>query len=466
MLSISFRNRIALYYSITVAALVFLLLAVIFFIVKAGVYNDLDQDLTKEMDDLLTEITITGNGFSVIPEEWHEKEHNTLDINPIFIQFTTASGELFDRSPNLKQSTLLFRKTGSGRIFYDSTLSGKQVRQAQLPVTWKNNIVGYILVAAPLEDATAVLQNLEKAILIAYPLLLLILFSIASLLAGRSIRPVNDIIYTARKISHESLSSRIPFPKHKDELYSLSQTINDLLSRIENAVIREKQFTSHASHELRTPLAVIKGTLEVLIRKKRNEEEMVETVRDAINELDRVNLSVDQLLLLARFESQKEAAKIESISLNAAFLEVISRYSSIIKDREIQLNCLIGSNVYVMADTYLLSIILDNLISNAIKYSDRGAHVDIQTRIIAGTTALEIRDSGIGIASDELEKIFSPFYRSDAESHISVKGSGLGLSIVKRICQLLDVQIQLESQLNEGTKVTLIFSSIISENQN
>lgn len=91
--------------------------------------------------------------------------------------------------------------------------------------------------------------------------------------------------------------------------------------------------------------------------------------------------------------------------------------------------------------------------------------MDIQTRIITGKTALEIRDSGIGIASDELEKIFSPFYRSNAESHISVKGSGLGLSIVKRICELLDVQVQIESQLNEGTKVTLIFSSIISENQ-
>ena len=466
MPSISFRNRIALYYSITVAALVFLLLAVIFFIVKAGVYNDLDQDLTKEMDDLLTEITVTRNGFSVVPEEWHEKEHNTLDINPIFIQFTDTSGRLFDRSPNLKLSRLLFRKTGSGRTFFDSTLNGKQVRQAQLPVTFKNKAVGYILVATPLESVTTVLNNLKKVIFIAYPLLLLILFSVARLLAGRSIRPVNEIIHAARRISHESLSSRIPFPTYKDELYTLSLTINDLLSRIENAVIREKQFTSHASHELRTPLAVIKGTLEVLIRKKRTEDELIDTVKYAISELDRINQLVDQLLLLARFESQKEAAKIESISLNAVFLEVISRYSPSIKEKKIQLNCVIEPRAYVMADNYLLSIVLDNLISNAIKYSDTGAHLDIQTKTGAETVVLEITDSGIGIAAEELEKIFSPFYRSDAESHISVKGSGLGLSIVKRICELLNVQIDIKSQVDKGTHVTLTFNKITAENQN
>lgn len=465
MPSISFRNRIALYYSITVAALVFLLLALIFFIVRASVYSDLDQDLTKELDDLLTEITVTANGFSVIPEEWHEKEHNTLDINPIFIQFTDTTGRLFDRSPNLKLSRLLFRITGSGRTFFDSTLNGKQVRQAQLPVTFKNKTVGHILVATPLESSTAVLNNLKKVIFIAYPLLLIILFSVARILAGRSIRPVNEIIRAARKISHESLSSRIPFPTRNDELYTLALTINNLLSRIEDAVVREKQFTSHASHELRTPLAVIKGTLEVLIRKKRTEEELVNTVRDAIRELDRINQLVDQLLLLARYESQKEAAKIESISLNAIFLDVISRYSPGIKGKQIQLNCVIEPGTYVMADNYLLSIVLDNLIANAIKYSDNGAHLDIQAKTVAETIALEISDTGIGIAAEELEKIFAPFYRSGAESNTSVKGSGLGLSIVKRICELLNVQLTIKSQLKKGTRVNLIFSSTKAGNQ-
>lgn len=454
MVPISFRNRIALYYSVTTAALVFVVFAVIFVIVKAGVYSDIDHDLQKEIDDLFTEIKITGNGFNVEQEEWYEKEHNTLNVNPIFIQFTDNAGQMRDRSPNLKKSQLKYSGPAEEKFFYNALLDSIRVRQAQVPVYSNGKTIGYMLVAAPLEDAEFVLTSLKRVLFIAYPLLLALLFSIARLLAGRSITPVKDIIDTARKISHENLSDRIPYPQNRDELYTLSKTINNLLDRIEKAVLREKQFTSDASHELRTPVAVIKGTLEVLIRKPRSQEEFHEKIKFCIAEMDRINLLVDQLLLLARFETQKQAVNIEEINMNAALLDVISRHSQPLKDKNIVLTTAIDPAMHVGADNYLLAIVLDNVISNAIKYSGHGGALAISGK----DKTLEISDSGIGIAAEDLEKVFSPFYRSRAEDHAATKGSGLGLSIAKRICELLEVEISIRSELHKGTTVQLQFA--------
>ncbi len=271
---ISFKNRIALYFSISTALLVFIVFVVIYVIVKSGVYRDIDNDLDNEVKVLFNEINVTSSGFSIADEEWEEKEHNTLDINPIFIQFRNAKGISLIKSPNLKGVNLEFNNlTEKNGLYYNTFLNGSAVRQFQIPVYYKTRIVGHIIVATPLEDVAQLLKNLRKTLFIAYPAILMVLFSIARIMAGRSIKPVMGIIDTTEKITQENLDSRIPLPHNKDELYTLSKTINALLNRIENAVIREKQFTSDASHELRTPLAVIKGTLEVLIRKPRDREE-------------------------------------------------------------------------------------------------------------------------------------------------------------------------------------------------
>ena len=132
-----------------------------------------------------------------------------------------------------------------------------------------------------LEDFEIVLI-LKNILLISFPIILILLFLIARFFAGKSIQPIRTVIETSNKITKDNLQTRIPLPQNKDELYILSQNINNLLDRIENAIEREKQFTSDASHELRTPLAVIKGTMEVLIRKPRNQQEYEDKIQFCI----------------------------------------------------------------------------------------------------------------------------------------------------------------------------------------
>ena len=315
MESFSYRNRIAFYYIITTALMISVVFTVIYFIVKESVYRHIENDIASEKIKLFEEISINENGFFLIDkDEWEEKEHNTLDVNPIFIQFTNSEGKMFDKSPNLKNAQLLFHKSEEGLpLYFNAKLNQILIRQSQIDVTYNEKRVGYLIIAMSLEDANLVLRNLRYILLVTFPLVLGILFLVARFIVGRSIEPVKTIIETSNKITKDNLNTRISLPENKDELYELSETINNLLNRIEKAIEREKQFTSDASHELRTPLAIIKGTLEVLIRKPREKQEYEDKINFCISEVDRVNKLVDELLLLARFENEKQNIKSESI---------------------------------------------------------------------------------------------------------------------------------------------------------
>jgi len=243
-------------------------------------------------------------------------------------------GVFIEKSPNLKRYSLPFY-SNNNNVFFDSRLANKTIRQIKVPIYSKTKTIGYLLVAMSLEDASLVLDNLSKVLVVAYPLILMVLFLIARLIAVSSIKPISAIIETSNSITKDNLKARIPYPQNQDELYVLSKTINHLLDRIEVTIEREKQFTSDASHELRTPLTVIKGTLEVLVRKPRAQAEYEDKINFCITEVDRLNHLVDQLLLLARFDDQKQSLKMEKVYLNAIILDTISRYSNKIQSKNI-----------------------------------------------------------------------------------------------------------------------------------
>ncbi|SHG36968.1 Signal transduction histidine kinase [Flavobacterium micromati] len=456
MEQLSFKNRIAFNYIVTTALLIFVVFFIIYSIVKFSVYSHVNTDITSEVKKHIDEIKIEGNTFYLIHrEEWKEREHNTLDVNPVFIQFTDSNGKVIEKSPNLKRSSLAFKPDQAENNLFDTKLANSAIRQIQVPIYEKTKIIGYIIIAMSLEDATMVLNNLAEVLIIAFPIILILLFIIARFIAGRFIKPISSIITTSNIITTDNLTSRILLPPNKDELYVLSQTINNLLDRIETAIKREKQFTSDASHELRTPLTVIKGTLEVLIRKPRDHAQYEEKINFCVKEVNRLNHLVDQLLLLARFENQKQTIKTEKVYLNALFLDTIARHSSAIKVKKIGVSNDFSKDFYFETDLYLFSIVINNLISNAVKYSNENGSLTIEIKESNSKIECHIIDSGIGIPQEDLERIYNPFYRSKSSDHPEIKGTGLGLSIVNRLCSLLAIEIVINSQESKGTSVIL-----------
>ena len=457
MFSFSFKNRIAFNYIVSGSILIAIVFLFIYNIVKYSVNKHVNEEIQEELFKHLDDVSTDSNDTYLIQvDQWRAREHNSISVNPVFVQFYDNNKEVIDKSPNLKNSNLkLFNN--SNNIFIDTKLNDIPLRQIQTAIINKGEVVGYLVVAMSLEDFEIVLI-LKNILLITFPLILILLFLIARFFAGRSIKPVRTIIDTSSQITKDNLQTRIPLPQNKDELYVLSKNINDLLNRIENAIDREKQFTSDASHELRTPLAVIKGTMEVLIRKPRNQQEYEEKIQFCISEVDRLNHMVDQLLLLARFENQKQNVKQETIYLNALILDNLTRFSEKTENKKIKIVADFTEDFYVQSDNYLVSIIFSNLISNAIKYSNDNGKIELKLEKTLTDIIFTIADNGVGISEQDLNKIFNSFYRSDVTNHPDIKGTGLGLSIVKRLCDLLKIKISVESKINEKTKFTLIFS--------
>ena len=459
MFSFSFKNRIAFNYIVSGSFLIAVVFVFIYSVVKYSVNNHINEEIQEELNKHLNDISTDSNDTYLIQvDQWRAREHNSISVNPVFVEFYDNHKEIIDKSPNLKNSNIQLLNNVNNK-FIDTKLISIPIRQIQSPIINKGKIVGYLVVAMSLEDFQIVLI-LKNILLITFPLILILLFLIARFFAGKSIKPVQTIIETSSQITKDNLKTRIPLPFNKDELYVLSENINHLLDRVENAIDREKQFTSDASHELRTPLAVIKGTLEVLIRKPRNQQEYEERIQFCVSEVDRLNHMVDQLLLLARFENQKQNIKKETIYLNALILDNLIRFSDKIDNKKIKVITSFNDDYYINSDNYLISIIFSNLISNAIKYSNNETDLTIKLFEDNNSILFSLSDKGMGIAATDIDKIFTSFFRSDVVNHSEIKGTGLGLSIVKRLCDLLKIEITLTSEINKGTTFILRFPEV------
>lgn len=459
MKKLSLRNRISFYYLGATAVLVLILFITIYYVVYKTVYTHLDSDLNAESSEVFKGIVILNDKFIFAnPFEWTEKEHSQIEVNPTFVQVCDTNGIVIKKTMNLLDSELKFYHRVKTKNHFDAELSGQPTRQLQMPIQNPNGkILGYLIIAIPLEESAIVLNNLKFVLLSAFPIVLIALFFITRFFAGKSIEPVNKVISTAERITKENLEERIELPLYKDELYKLTSTINQLLNRLEDAVLREKQFTSDASHELRTPLAVIKGTLEVLIRRPREVEQYESKISYCINEVNRMSTIIDQLLMLARYDSGKIVPNVVKIELKDKAQAVIKRLQNQITIKNISVKINDDDNIFVTADPDMTDIILENIISNSIKYSERDTNIEVKIEKNDSEILCIIKDEGIGMTNEQVLKIFDRFYRADESRNSKITGNGLGLAIVKKLADLQNLKLEIKSQPNYGTTVIVSF---------
>lgn len=457
-MNLNFRNRIAAYYLFTTAAIIALIFLAIYFIVYKTVYSHLNDDLDSELKELTNSIVLSDNDEIIFtnPFEWDEDEHKQIEVNPTFIQVSNKLGIVIKKTSNLLNDSLTLNKN-KRQIYYCHTyLSNSSVYQVQDPiVNSKGKVVAYFLIAIPLEESKIVLENLRNALLISYPVILIILFLITRYIVGKSISPINNVITTANRITRENLNERISLPENKDEIHLLISTINELLNRLEDNLLREKQFTSDASHELRTPLSVIKGTLEVLIRKPREVNQYEEKISYCIKETDRMAKLIDQLLLLARYDSGKVLPNKTKVDVKNIITNTIERLQPIIMDKDIIIRLIDDGDAFAMADSSMMEIIFENLITNSVKYSDCQKEIEIELKNINSSLSCKISDQGFGMNEEQIKKIFDRFYRSDDSRNSEVGGLGLGLSIVKKLCDLQGIPLKVTSTKGIGTSFFL-----------
>ncbi len=469
---ISLRTRIAFYYTFMTALLMAAVFAAILFSIDKIVYLHFDEELRHEVEEALEEARMNErilnglDGFRDLGRtvaEYRELEEiaNQRDVHAQFIQLVDSEGRVLSKSFNLAGNSLSFNAASSGVRYFDSTVGGVMVRQVQVPlVSQMGDVQAYLIIGIPTRSTMRVLQDLRNILLWSLPAIILLLFILARALAGSSIRPVGEVIATAESMTQANLHQRIPLPEKHDELYRLSVTINALLSRLEDAFAREKHFTSDAAHELKTPIAVVKGTLDVLVRKPRPVAQYEEKIHYCLDELNRMARLIDQLFMLARYEQKSVKPQIVPIEFSTVLEPVISRLEHLAGDKQLSF---VRQNIeqsMVSADPAMLEMILENILSNAIKFSPAGSSIDIEVTRSPGQVICTITDHGIGIPEEHVQYVFDRFYRVDESRSSGTGGFGLGLSIVRRLADLQNIAVSLSSREHAGTAFRLVFQAI------
>lgn len=456
-MKLSFRNRIAWFSGIAAAMTIGLVFLALYGVVYWTAYRHLDSDIIQEKREVMRSIQWRSDTLFIGDmTEWKEEEHQEIEVNPTFLQVIGLDGRVLFRSANLQDDTLHDQPFLLANQYVNSLIGIKRIRQGHFPVLDPaGDMVGQLIIGISREESAIILDNLRQVLLVSFPLMLLILFVATSIAAAKGIAPVQHLIHSARTIGEADFHSRLPLPENRDELYQLAMTINALLHRIERGVLREKQFTSDASHEIRTPLTAIRGTLEVLLRKPRERDYYEEKVRGVIHEVDRIQNMLDQLLQLARLEHGSVPTNVREIDLVHFLRDLRSDWTDRLQERRMQMTMDLPAAVQVHTDPTLLTLILDNLISNAWKYGREGGKIVLSWH--ADHRQLVVSDDGPGIGATHAAQVFDRFYRLDDSRSSSVPGAGLGLSIARKLAEVLGLGLHLVSAEGEGTSFILDF---------
>lgn len=269
-----------------------------------------------------------------------------------------------------------------------------------------------------------------------------------------ALKPVRSMAAEARAMSLASTQGnlhgeRLPVAETNDELTELGVAFNALLDELFKTLAQQRRFTGDAAHQLRTPLAALRGQIEVALRRPRTADEHAATLAVALEQTTELQQMIEGLLFLARADGEAAAPSAEVIQLDQWLPEFLRRWHDHPRRGDLHFHCL--QPAAVTASPALLSQLLENLISNALKYSDAGTAIDIELRRANDDTIIAVRDHGLGISPAEREAIFEPFYRSPAARKSGIAGTGLGLAIASRIATALGGELTCEAVDGPGS---------------
>ncbi len=273
----------------------------------------------------------------------------------------------------------------------------------------------------------------------------------------QGLRPLNKITQAVQSISINHLNESISSEKWPKELTLLAAAFDEMLNRLNESFARLSQFSADLAHELRTPINNLMGETEIILSRQRTPSEYRQILESNMEEFNRLNRMIEELLFLSRAESPETKINCEVLVLENELERVRIFYESLAADKKIEIQVKGCAQVY--ADSLLLQRALSNLIANAIYYTNSGGKIFLLAKSGDHTTEVHVCDDGIGIDAGALLKLFDRFYREDKARTINTQGSGLGLSIVKSIMELHQGTITVNSKIGKGTSVILNFPS-------
>ncbi len=271
-------------------------------------------------------------------------------------------------------------------------------------------------------------------------------------------KPVKQISNTALEIKRsKDFSNRIELgDSNDDEIHKMASTFNEMLDTVEEVFIHEKQFSSDVSHELRTPITVILAQSDYALQYSDTFEEAKESLEVINRHAKRMTNLINQIMELSKLERQKEIEK-EKINLSNIVLQLLEDYKPLLESKNLNLVYNVEKDLRIQGNKIMLERVFLNILMNAVKFTKTNIEVSLTRE--DKTAVLKIRDNGIGISEENKKFIWERFFQvNDSRNKEENKGSGLGLSMVKKIVDLHSATIDLESELEQGTCFTIKFN--------
>lgn len=422
-------------------------------------------------DYLLTEAYLKNS--SSIPEAQLKQQAQLYDIS---ISLFDKDGKLvFTTEPPEKETTFLGKNT-DGNIVIEQDSNRKLMLTAALPTTAttpsKGNVFGnYIYAMVLMDEFTSSTSNYQIQIVDFLPeeafyagifvLVLLgmdIFFLMFIMMVGtrsskKILSPIQTMTDTVKSITINQIDTRLDISGSKNELKDLARTFNEMLDRIQASYEKQNQFVSDASHELRTPISVIQGYVGILDRWGKDDKSVLEESIAAIKtESENMKDLIEKLLFLARGENNTQKLEKQDFYMDELLDELLKETRLI--DTTHQILCGKNDRALINADRNLIKMALRTFVDNSIKYTPEGGTIKLECAVQSNTAALVVEDTGIGISSQDLPRVFDRFYRADKSRTKQTGGTGLGLSIAKWILLKHGGSVKIESTLNVGTKIS------------
>ncbi len=471
------RGQLTIYF-----VLVFGVMLCVFSIILYNVFGNQNRDdLDKSMELLAGAINDEMQSDSIKPLILHEANEIFIPFTPsgqLFVELLDASGNVVLKSPQFKDQDLNLE-----RQWLETALNGNHIFKTITRDITNNTGDSYgtrillyqasydlnkfiIVIGVPLSNLEGALFKFRLLLFITVPLTLLLSSVLGWIFSKKAYAPVNDIINKSNSITANNLDTRLPVSESGDEISKLSETLNNMMERLQKSFAVLKQFTSDASHELRTPLTILKGEIEVALNKERQVCEYEAILKNNLEEVERLQKIADGLLTLSQLESGKTPEYHETINLNELLTDAVTKINNLAVKKNIKVVLMFSETkdnnykqILVNGEYSKLLNVFINLLDNSIKYSmpDREIICTEDLNSAEKTVSVSIKDNGYGIPPEKLENIFDRFYRADLSRARDDRNSiGLGLSIVKSVIEAHNGKITVTSIPGEGTTFTVI----------
>lgn len=457
----SLKFRLILSYSLT--AFIITSLAVIFlYYILTNLARKNDRDfLIGELQTIANIMTQEARENSI---ETDLKQEIILEPRSsnyhYFVRIINPNNTVMIETPHINQqiTTTAFPKVNGFNILSDIVYfkhHHKQFSLMSMNINYKNKL-HTIQIALNTSHTRALIAQYQQYLWFLLLINIFISILIASLVTQHGLKPLFKLNRLLNTLQSDQLHLQLDTNTWPIELKETITNLNNMLHRIDDSFLRLKEFSSDIAHELRTPLNNLMCQNEVTLGQPRTTIEYTNVIAATIEECRKMAHLIDNMLLIARSKNSHFTLKKSNVNLNDLLKDSITYLQMLAEDKHITIR-ISGEECTVNGDKNLLKRMFVNLIVNSITYSDPQQNIDIRLAHTHEGVNVFIQDSGFGIAEKDLPYIFDRFYRTDESRSKNYGGSGLGLAIVKSIIQLHHANIEIDSQLNKGTLITITF---------